>query len=219
MTSFHTHEAARLMLKDTLGFQIVGLLQGVSGGYQESSLRCDEQVTPDGRVEEVIHVSANHTESVTYEQGSSTEISPIPSISYPLHQRPFSKRTCLAVSKKTRGLPLSLARICDAFVHIPHHGTIGDSSLAAWLTIEAGLSIVLHEFAMWAGYGGMSSETGKVVQYQGQKYQVDTKVRGGVEEQEIKQKERKAKRERTDSVGDDFAMAVFAVTGNVDGDY
>ena len=40
-----------------------------------------------------------------------------------------------------------------------------------------------------------------------------------IEEQEIKQKERKAKRERTDSIGVDFAMAVFAVTGNVDGDY
>ena len=81
------------------------------------------------------------------------------------------------------------------------------------------MSIVLHEFTLWAGYGLVSSETGKVVQYQGQKYQVDKKVKGGLDEQERKQKERKTKRERTDSIGDDFAKAVFNVEDNADGDY
>ena len=220
MTSFHTHEAARQMLNDELGFHIVGLLQGVPGAYQESSLRCDKQVSKDDRCEElVVVVTAEDAENATYDQGSSTDLSPIPSTSYPIQQLPFSQRTCLAVSKKTRGVPLSLARICDAFVHIPHHGPRGDHSTASWLTIEAGLSIVLHEFALWAGYGLVSSETGKVVQYQGQKYQVDKKVKGGLDEQERKQKERKTKRERTDSIGDDFAKAVFNVEDNADGDY
>jgi hypothetical protein len=208
------------MLKDELGFRILGLLQGAPGAYHEGVVRSMERIFNGDQVEQLVQVTSKEVGKVISDPGSSTDLSSLPSTSRPLHQHPFWRRTCLAVGKKSQGLPLSLASLCDGFTHIPHHGPVTDSehSTAGWLTTEAGLSIALHEFAMWAGYG-CSSATGNVVHYQGQKYHVEKKVRGGADEQQRKQKERKAERERRISMGDDFATVAFDAECNDAGDY
>ncbi len=55
--------------------------------------------------------------------------------------------------------------------------------------MEASVSIVLHEFALWAGYGTHNNT------YQGQKYHVQPKQRGNPNQQSEKQEQRKAQRE------------------------
>lgn len=218
MTAFHTHEAALKMLKEELGFHMLGVLQGAPGAYQERPVQWDDE-----RVHVLLHPSEP---MIRLDQGSvscslSNHRSSIPPLtSRPLHHRPFATRTCLVVGKHTRGLPISLAQLCDGFVHIPHHGIhFSRDDTVGWLTTEAGVSIVLHEFAMWAGYAQASSSsgTGKIVHYQGQKYQVDTKPRDDAEEQIRKQEERKAKREGAVSTDEEFAMTAFG--RNDEGDY
>ena len=44
----------------------------------------------------------------------------LPQKSLPIHTRPFSTNVCFLVSKDRRGLPISHARMCDGFVHVPH---------------------------------------------------------------------------------------------------
>jgi hypothetical protein len=44
----------------------------------------------------------------------------LPHKSLPIHARPFSTNVCFLVSKDRRGLPISHARLCDGFVHVPH---------------------------------------------------------------------------------------------------
>lgn len=234
ITAFHTSEAAQSGLKE-LGFQIVGLLQGAPGAnyYQESPVQCVEQEIREGCIEQVVHVvSSEKTSEDDIVEGETLALVPTtPPTSVPLHHQPFSERTCIAVGKRSRGLPLSLARICDSLVHIPHHGLdehkltneTKNLTMSSWLTVEAGLSIVLHEFAMWAGYGKPSSKTGKVFQYQGQKYHVAKTVRGsggGIEDQNQKKEERRVKREKQllEMEVDDSHMAVFGTISNEDGD-
>ncbi|KAL7518701.1 hypothetical protein ACHAWX_003511, partial [Stephanocyclus meneghinianus] len=44
----------------------------------------------------------------------------LPHKSFPIHTRPFSTNVCFLVSKDRWGLPISHARVCDGFVHVPH---------------------------------------------------------------------------------------------------
>jgi len=240
MTAFHTHEVAQHVLKEELGFHIFGLLQGVpvgggdvSSSYGKRSIQCIEHITKDNQIEEVVSVMSHGIEEENLllhdDHGSTTDRLSIPSmVSYPLHQRPFSQRTCIAVGKKTRGLTMSLARICNGFLHIPHNGLpnqeeTSTTTTAAWLTLEASVSIALHEFALWAGYGrtaSSESNNNKIVHYHGQKYQVDKLSRGGIEEQQRKQEERHAKREQMMSAEEESLMVTFDdIVCGEDGDY
>lgn len=91
----------------------------------------------------------------------------LPHKSYPIHARPFSSDVCFLLSKDKRGLPISHARICDSFVHIPQICFDTDESDAqlnnaleripriiqsTLLEIATIYSIVLHHFTAWADY-------------------------------------------------------------------
>ena len=96
---------------------------------------------------------------------------------------------CFAVGKKTRGLPISLARLCDWYVHVPHVAVVGtnassdehihvddeeDDDEFVLLNMESCLSIVLHHFMAYAGYEDGSDTT----TFTGQKYNV-TRINKG----------------------------------------
>lgn len=190
LVAFPTHASAQAFLND-LGFELLGLLQGVTITNKTSwndSLPVvvnTSRHTHQQEQEDPPNVHAAAEQANAYGSGDAE----LPcKVSFPLHSRPFSQRTCLVVGKRATGLPLSLAKYCHKFVHIPHQGldpsesdmedNVNDdeesfsNSYTAWLTVEACVSIVLHEFAMWAGYDKASST------YQGQKYHVQRKIKG-----------------------------------------
>ncbi len=202
LLSFHTHAAAIHTIQQELGFTIVGLLQGAAGAYATQEVHCvasKETLLP-------LPLLVQVKPPTTPDESSSSSLPLEHSLpkSIPLHCRPFASRTCLAVGKRTKGLPLSLATLCDVLVHIPTCDLPGQEGL---LTVEASMSIVLHEFALWAGYG-RHSNGGNVVHYQGQKYQVEKKQRGDREEQLQKQEQRKAQREQ-ETTENPFERTVF----------
>ena len=97
----------------------------------------------------------------------------IPSYSVPISARPFpSEDVCFLLSKDKRGLPLSQARLCSSFIHVPHLSFDNDPSPtmqqhplqsipetngtqitnSTLLDTATTLSIVLHHYTAWAGY-------------------------------------------------------------------
>jgi len=205
VVAFHDHASASKMLRDELGLTIVGLLQGAPGAYESRGYDVD---TMFHRATGETLVQVKRAEITSADSGDS--LSSFPK-SFPLHRQPFARRTCLAIGKRPRGLSLTLSKLCDHFVHIPHEGISPESdalddemgefsAVSTWISVEAGMSIVLHEFALWAGYGRAAkvSSGGNVVRYEGQKYHVKSKRKGQStkEEQLQKQEERKARREQ-----------------------
>jgi tRNA G18 (ribose-2'-O)-methylase SpoU len=229
LLAFHSHEAALKALKEELGFTIVGLLQGAPESAYSSKGHDVHCVKYPQQEEQIVLVKRENVPPNDIVDISSTPLPP----SYPLHTRPFSRRICLAVGKRPRGLPLSLAQLCDTFVHIPHFGLPTSPSSSpcyhdsSWLTAEASMSIVLHEFALWAGYGrtikdDSTSSDGKVVHYQGQKYDVAQKHKGesGADEILRKKEERRAQREQDAKLEGAFQGNVFGSAAEDDaGDY
>ena len=199
LLAFHNHQSAVEALRKN-GFQLVGLLHGASGAYSSHGSAVVKEIVEEK--DEVIASISPTTE--TSSMGSMPN-------SFPVGSRPFFNRTCLVVGKKSKGLLWSLAELCEKFIHIPHDGP-GDG---AWLTVEAGLSIVLHEFALWAGYNKRSSA------YQGQKYQVERKIKGS--EINDKQSERKRRRdeqqEESQEMGGGGMTDIFSKHQADDGDY
>lgn len=206
--AFHDHATALKTLKDEWGFTIVGVLQGAPDAYDSNGyqVQCSAK---EGTGEMVVHVRHPGT---LLENSAEAAMLSLPK-SLPLHCRPFTKRTCLAVGKRAKGLSLSLAKVCDAFVHIPIQGLsdeAGDCESggfgvdATWLSVEAGMSIVLHEFALWAGYGRQNKGSdGKIVHYQGQKYHVESKPKGEASNDERVRKQMEREAQREESVRDD----------------
>jgi len=96
----------------------------------------------------------------------------LPHKSYPIHTRPFSSDVCFLLSKDKRGLPVSHARICDSYVHVPQICfDADDSDTDAKLNTQEKIpriiqstlletatiySIVLHHFSAWANYNERS---------------------------------------------------------------
>ena len=93
--------------------------------------------------------------------------------SLPIHHRQFSSHVCFIVSKDKKGLPISQARLCDGFVHVPHlsiDDPVDNYSLQSpqssatqqthtipikssnFLDTATTLSIVLHHYTAWARY-------------------------------------------------------------------
>ena len=189
-----------------LGFMLYGVLQGVSNGYEEQTLvKNSVPNNQDDEVEErveVIGLSSNEASTaraatLSADGGNEAKKSKFLPKSIPVHHRPFSHRMCLVLEKKPKGLSWHLAKHCEHFVHVPHQGfvtnndedcTIGRS----WLSIEASLSIILHEFTAWAGYNKASY--GK---NHGQKYDVQRISKGSTtaEAAEKKREERRQRRE------------------------
>ena len=114
--------------------------------------------------------------------------------SLPIHQRPFSKvgNVCFSISKRRFGLPASQAEMCTSFVHVPtmqipmpmetlasnDNDGIADASSNSKPSIQCGfvdsqtcLSIALHHYTAASGY--------KERDFDRQKFQVATVVKGG----------------------------------------
>jgi len=96
--------------------------------------------------------------------------------SYPVHTNPFPEpergNLCIVLNKSWKGLPLSLARACDFFLHVVH-APIVTTKPELLLDVPSCLSIVLHHVTQWAGYDERS--------FDGFKFQVAHVQRGRIE--------------------------------------
>ena len=196
-------------------FQLIGVLGGAANAYEEAGQLVHTIEQP------IHHSDKNKTETVVAVSSdpSDSDQKAMPK-SFPIHCRPFQQNTCLVVGKRAVGLPLRMAEHCEKFVHVPHvaalqpsnnaDGTTTNPKLASWFTGEACVSIILHEFASWAGF---HSET-----YKGQKYKVLKVVKGAPENQEAKRNERKRKAEELQQEEADNAKSLFG-GGDDAGDY
>ncbi|KAL3945052.1 MAG: hypothetical protein SGBAC_000843 [Bacillariaceae sp.] len=217
-------------------FQLIGVLGGAANAYDELGYMVHTVEQPihhsdKNKTETVATISADPSDSDQKDMPKS----------FPIHCRPFQQNTCLVVGKRAVGLPLRMAEHCEKFVHVPHVAALQPSAnandgtsttttttitttannntnsdnnnpkLSSWFTGEACVSIILHEFASWAGF---HSET-----YKGQKYKVLKVIKGAPESQEAKRKERKRKMEELQQEEDlDNAKSLFG-GGNDAGDY
>ena len=154
---------------------IIGILGAYGGG--------DEIFSPDGAevyIGEDSYVSLvppNAADSLNLDHveraSAAAAESCIPSYSLPISARPFpSDDVCFLLSKDKRGLPLSQARLCSSFIHVPHLSFDNDPSPtmkqhplqtipetngtqithSTLLDTATTLSIVLHHYTAWAGY-------------------------------------------------------------------
>jgi tRNA G18 (ribose-2'-O)-methylase SpoU len=193
MLAFSTHEAALAALKD-LNFVLYGVLQGVPG--DDSAYHTEQRLAKKSVTVTIHQNNQSQTKEerveISHESGTGDDKDSInlPK-SVPVHLRPFSHRTCLVLEKKTKGLSWEMARHCQRFVHIPHLGLSNgiNTTGRSWLTAEASLSILLHEFTAWAGYNKLCKN------YQGQKYHVQHINKGSGENAVNKHEERLQKRE------------------------
>lgn len=63
---------------------------------------------------------------------------------------------CMFICLQGSGLSDTQLKLCDKFVYIPQHGQ-GTASL----NVTVAASIVLHHFAIWAGYSESSRQGAK----------------------------------------------------------
>ena len=80
----------------------------------------------------------------------------LPIRSFPIHTRPFSgcsDDVCFLLSRDNN-LPISQARMCKGFVHVPHLSIDDDDRITQsnLLDMTTAVSIVLHHFTAWAGF-------------------------------------------------------------------
>lgn len=189
------------------GFELVGLLNGLSTRTDyEDGPNTDANVDRGYLVvrEDVTNATTGETESFAQAKPPSClddveEGDVRRRLTFPVQSRTFARRTCLVVDRKPGGLPWSLAQYCTRFLHVPHCGggwTGTDST--TWVTMEACVSIVLHEFAECFDYHNSNV-------YQGQKYRVEQIYKGGgssdsavaLEKQEERQRQRQEMHDET----------------------
>ncbi|GIL60987.1 hypothetical protein Vafri_15392, partial [Volvox africanus] len=65
----------------------------------------------------------------------------------PVQDHPFTGPTAFLLGNEGQGLSERQMALCDGFLYIPQHGA-GTASL----NVAVAASIVLHHFAVWAGY-------------------------------------------------------------------
>lgn len=141
--AFPTGDKALFYLKNSCGCSsVLGLLGAVPNGYEKKPLVQTED--NQGGI-----LSAGMTENELQQQ----QEHPSRKFSLPIHLYSPSNITgslCLVVAKGRQGLPASLARLCDAFVHVPHHDlAVGDEKPCCTtnplLDTPSCMSIALHE--------------------------------------------------------------------------
>ncbi|KAL7432312.1 hypothetical protein ACHAXH_002530, partial [Discostella pseudostelligera] len=152
---------------------IIGILGAYGGG--------EEIFSPDGAevyIDEDSYVSLvppKVVDSLNAEDNRTDAAAAcLSSHSFPISARPFpSDDICFLLSKDKRGLPLSQARLCSKFIHVPHLSFDNDPSPtmqqpshmpetnandgiqishSTLIDTATTLSIVLHHYTAWAGY-------------------------------------------------------------------
>ncbi|KAG2440631.1 hypothetical protein HYH02_010210 [Chlamydomonas schloesseri] len=76
----------------------------------------------------------------------------------PVQEHPFTGPTAFLLGNEGQGMTERQMALCDGFVYIPQHGA-GTASL----NVAVAASIVLHHFAIWAGYSERQREGYKFV--------------------------------------------------------
>ncbi|KAL6768906.1 CGLD33 [Auxenochlorella protothecoides x Auxenochlorella symbiontica] len=76
----------------------------------------------------------------------------------PVHSFPFRGPTAFMLGNEGQGLSERQIRNCDAFIYIPQYGA-GTASL----NVAVAASIVLHHFALWAGFPERGREGQKFI--------------------------------------------------------
>ena len=121
---------------------IVGIVGSIAGGdevYSSRGLRLwQDECNPD-----YVELMKTQSDSVPHiELGTSM----------PVHSRNFSGDVCFLMSKDKRGMPVSQAKICHSFIHVPHAKFEPSDDGSSLLDSATTLSIVLHHFTAWSGY-------------------------------------------------------------------
>eukprot|EP00249_Psilotum_nudum_P005172 c18636_g1_i2 orf=37-702(+) len=75
-----------------------------------------------------------------------------------IHERPFFRSTAFLLGNEGTGLSIKEMAICDFFVYISQYGC-GTASL----NVAVAASIVLHHFAVWAGFSERQRDGQKFV--------------------------------------------------------
>ncbi|XP_058210878.1 uncharacterized protein LOC131323205 isoform X1 [Rhododendron vialii] len=75
-----------------------------------------------------------------------------------VNQHPFNKSTAFLLGNEGTGLSAKECDICDFFVYIPQYGC-GTASL----NVTVAASIVLHHFAVWAGFSERTRDRNKYI--------------------------------------------------------
>ncbi|KAL3828843.1 hypothetical protein ACJIZ3_017645 [Penstemon smallii] len=75
-----------------------------------------------------------------------------------INEHPFKKSTAFLLGNEGTGLSAKECEICDFFIYIPQYGG-GTASL----NVTVAASIVLHHFAVWAGFPERTREGNKFV--------------------------------------------------------
>jgi hypothetical protein len=141
---------------------LVGLLGSLPDGYETDGYAVYEDEDESG-LAQVRNVAASKT------------LKELPVRSFPVFTCPFSAgNACIVLSKKHRsGLPISLARHCDAFVHVPHTAIPHVDGAPPLLDTPSCLTITLHHLTTWAGYDERT--------FQGHKFEVTRPARDAVD--------------------------------------
>jgi hypothetical protein len=136
-------KAEQFIRRDLYCKSIVGLMGPIPNAYEEVECEASQDDTK-------LVFAFNATRSS------------LNSISIPLQNISFvSGNICFAIDKERQGLPLSIGRLCDVLVHIPHSSIAGAITL---LNAPTCLSIVLDTL--------MRSFSHAESSFQGQKFSV-----------------------------------------------
>lgn len=209
LLSFPTHTQALEALR-TSGYKLLGVLNGAANAYSTDGYQVVQE-EPDISIEKKPNDGPMVTVSrSSYHQNNYSKSNTFPK-SYPIHARPFYQKTCLVVGRQAIGLPLTLAKLCHGFVHIPHQAQLKTTNdhTTIWLNGESCVSIIFHEFSAWAKFDDSN--------YQGQKYEVTKIVKGDTENRTNKRDERKRKYEERLQENPDNIASFFHPDD--DGDY
>jgi hypothetical protein len=166
IVAYPTVEQAVAFLRDSECScqSIIGLMGSMPDGYETDGYAVYEDEDETTGLARVLNVA------------ESKSLKELPIRSFPVFTRSFSAgNACIVLSKKLRsGLPLSLARHCDAFVHVPHAAIPHKSGEApTLLDTPSCLSITLHHLTTYAGYDERT--------FQGHKFEVTRPTRDAVD--------------------------------------
>jgi hypothetical protein len=202
-----SNQAVKWLQTECSCHSIVGLLGSFPDGYESMNVFEDTELGS-ARLSQASVESNNGAGQIP----DSTEPLIQTNQSFPVHTRPFSSRgnTCIAISKKERGLPISLAKHCTQFVHVPHFSMDAASPL---LDCPSCLSITLHEFTEHVGYSERN--------FQGHKFDVvqPLHLSGDEDRKSERIQERQEMQRAVEAAASDGALGTMFGGQESDGDY
>lgn len=159
---------------------VIGILGAYGGGEEIFSTDGVPVYQSDGYVS-LVPPQGDGTAKIGQTEQNQDTATLLSERSFPVNTRPFATDVCFLLSKDKRGMPISQARVCSGFVHVPHlnfdvhddndcdDGVASNESItpasasetppneqsikqSTFMDTATTLSIVLHHFTAWAGY-------------------------------------------------------------------